>query len=88
MSLLTFAVTGIPHDRFARIQAAATKELGFILTGVAGVVTSYGVQISYAYDGTSTLTFDVLKVPAIFGHDLVSPATVQSKINTAIAGIQ
>lgn len=87
MSLAALIVDAVPPDRFARIRAAVQKQFGFILTGTTGVVTVHGVEVSYSYDGTSTLDFAILKVPSIFGAHLVAPETVVAKLKSALAEI-
>jgi len=77
--LAVLTMQGIAADRYERLKEAAQHELGSPLTGNEGTVSDRGVEVSYAYDGSS-LTMNVLKVPKIFGHDIISPEAVQAKL--------
>jgi len=86
-ALASTTLTNIPPDRYERIQQAADEKIGVGLFGDSGTVQDKGVVISYFYAANETLAIQVLKVPKVFGHDLISPQDVISKVEKAIAGI-
>lgn len=86
-ALAVTTLTNIPPDRYERIQQAAEEQIGVGLTGNQGTVEEKGVQLEYRYDGSSLLTLSVVKVPRIFGHDVISPQAVIAKVEKAIQGI-
>ena len=86
-ALASTTLTNIPPDRYERIQQSACEQLGIVIFGDSGSAQNKGVQIGYHYDGHSILTIGVYTVPKLFGHDLISPQDVISKIEKAIAAI-
>lgn len=86
-ALASTTLTNIPPDRYERIQQAAEEQIGAALTGNDGVAADKGVEIEYHYDGAALLTLGVLKVPKIFGHEIISPQAVIAKVEKGIAGI-
>lgn len=86
-ALAVTTLTNIPPDRYERIQQAAEEQIGAALVGNDGTASDKGCVIEYHYTGGSLLTISVLKVPSIFGHEIISPQAVIAKIEKAIQGI-
>ena len=85
--LAALNVEPVSPERYARLQDAVASQLGLTLSGNSGYLAEKGVEVAYAYDGANLLTLSVLKVPTVFGHQLIPPEAVLGKIHAAILGV-